>query len=185
MIPAAGLAKSRSGRRRAKTAAEAPPLLVLGVGNSLLTDDGAGLVMLEELARRATEDNTVEYLDGGTQGLALLGRLSGRKAVVMLDAVSLGGTPGTLHVLRFPFVHSLPRATTAHEGSGLELFRFAALLGELPQQAWIIGIEAGAVYTGIGLSQAVSAAIPHAVTSVRGLISNLRQEFCDVSRDPG
>ncbi len=189
MIPVAGSAKVGSVKekpraRKVRTSSVEAPLLVLGVGNALLTDDAAGLVMLEELARDAGNDDAVEYLDGGTQGLALMGRLSGRKAVVLLDAVSLGSAPGTLHVLRFPFLHPMPRATTAHEGSGAELLRFAALLGELPEQTWIIGIEAGSVRTGIGLSGAVMAAIPRAVTAARGLISNLKQEYCDVPGDP-
>jgi hydrogenase maturation protease len=188
LIPVAGSAKVGSvpGKTRARKQGCSyidAPLLVLGVGNALLTDDAAGLVMLEELARDAGNDDAVEYVDGGTQGLALMGWLSGRKALVLLDAVSLGSAPGTLHVLRFPFVHPMPRATTAHEGSGAELLRFAALLGELPEQAWIIGIEAGSVRTGIGLSAAVTAAIPRAVTAVRGLISNLKQEYCHVPGD--
>ncbi len=184
MIPVTGSAKVKSRERKPRLPSVAAPLLVLGVGNALLTDDAAGLVMLEELARDTGNDNAVEYLDGGTQGLALMGWLSGRKAVVLLDAVSLGSAPGTLHVLRFPFVHPMPRATTAHEGSGAELLRFAALVDELPEQAWIIGIEAGCVRTGIGLSGPVTAAIPRAVTAVRGLISNLKQEYCDVPGDP-
>jgi hydrogenase maturation protease len=188
LIPVAGSAKVGSVKekpraREARTSSVEAPLLVLGVGNALLSDDAAGLVMLEQLARDAGNDDAVEYLDGGTQGLALLGRLSGRKAVVLLDAVALGSPPGTVHVLRFPFPHPIPRATTAHEGSGAELLRFAALLGELPEQTWIIGIEAGSVRTGIGLSTSVMAAMPRAVTAARGLISNLKQEHCNVPGD--
>ena len=63
------------------------PLLVLGLGNMLLSDDGFGLVLLAELARGHAQDHTIEFLDGGTLGTALLGELEGRRALLILDAV--------------------------------------------------------------------------------------------------
>ena len=57
-------------------------------------------------------------LDGGTQGLALLGRLEGRRVLVLLDAVALGAAPGTVHILRNQEVLTMGfRSTTAHEGN--------------------------------------------------------------------
>ena len=76
----------------------AAPVLVLAVGNILLGDDGCGQRVLAELATvRARWGSAVELVDGGTQGMALLGLLSGRRAVVVLDAVRLGAAPGTVH----------------------------------------------------------------------------------------
>src|SRR5271169_2822928 len=99
---------------------ETPPILVLGLGNLLLSDDGVGLRLLEELARETWSDD-VEFVDGGTQGLALLPYLSERQAVMVLDAIGLGAEPGTLHILRGDDVRQLhgQRSETAHEGNGL------------------------------------------------------------------
>ena len=74
------------------------PILVLGIGNTLLMDDGVGVLLVEEFrCLSSLPADEVEFLDGGTQGLALLGRMAGRRALVILDAVNLGATPGTVH----------------------------------------------------------------------------------------
>ncbi|MHC4948648.1 MAG: hydrogenase maturation protease [Planctomycetota bacterium] len=75
------------------------PVLVLGLGNLLLRDDGVGLTLLARLRDEHAALPGVEWLDGGTQGLALLGRLAGRRGLLVLDAVALGDAPGTVHVL--------------------------------------------------------------------------------------
>jgi len=69
-------------------------VLVLGLGNLLLGDDAVGLCLLEELRRHHGEDNSADFVDGGTQGLALLGYLSGRRSVLVLDAVGMGAFLG-------------------------------------------------------------------------------------------
>ena len=76
------------------------PVLVLGLGNLLLQDDGVGLKLLEAVSDSEPFGEEVEFVDGGTQGLALLGYLGGRKLTLILDAVGLGQAPGTVHMLR-------------------------------------------------------------------------------------
>src|ERR1039457_4189410 len=76
------------------------PVLVLGLGNLLLSDDAAGLHLEAALQAERGDSPQVEFVDGGTQGLALLDYLSNRRAVLVLDAVGLGAEPGSVHVLR-------------------------------------------------------------------------------------
>jgi hydrogenase maturation protease len=141
---------------------ERAPILVLAVGNQLLSDDGVGLVLIEELEREM-RTGSVEFLDGGTQGLALLGYLSGRQALLILDAVALSSPPGTVHVLSAARLPSwTPTSSSAHESSAVELVRYAQLLGDLPENTTIVGIEPAAIATGIGLSSVVANAIPNA-----------------------
>ena len=144
-----------------------PPVLVLGVGNALLGDDGAGLLVLAELERDASQwAGQVEFLDGGTQGLALLDRIASRRALLVLDAVALGAEPGTVHVLR-GWKHAGERATTAHESNVAELLQASTLLGERPEQVTVIGIEPERIETGIGVSDAVAKGVRAAVEVVR------------------
>lgn len=157
------------------TAGSVDPVLVLAVGNRLLSDDGLGMVLLDELSRDRRWGEHVEFVDGGTQGLALLGRLGGRRAVVLLDAVALGAAPGTVHV-QFGVPFGLFRSGTAHEANAVELLRYAALLGDLPDEVAIVGIEPASLETGIGLSDAVSAAIPEAVERAAAILSDLFKE---------
>jgi hydrogenase maturation protease len=150
-----------------------PPLLVLGVGNALLCDDGAGLRLLSELSREEHAwGGEVEFLDGGTQGLALLGRIARRRALLILDAVKLGAAPGTVHVLR-DWRTSAARSSTAHESNVAELLAVSSLLGECPHQVAIVGIEPERIATGMELSERVAQSLPAAMEAARGLLLEL------------
>lgn len=144
------------------------PTLVLGLGNVLLRDDGIGLRMLEEL-ERDERFGECEFVDGGTQGIALLGYFEDRASAVILDAVALGASPGTVHVLRGPDFQVV-RGSTAHEGGALEVLALAKLLGQAPDEVVIVGIEPDEVHTGIGLSDRVEAALPEAVAKARQIL---------------
>jgi len=156
--------------------AKTKPILVLGVGNLLLRDDGAGLELLSCLRRDAGRwGDAVEFLDGGTGGLALLGEVSGRRAVVVLDAVRTGAEAGTVHILRTTdlLTFGRGRASTAHESNATELFRVSELLGERAEELVAIGIEPDIVETGIGLSEKVSSALDGAIRSARFIVDDL------------
>lgn len=142
--------------------------LVIGLGNRLLRDDGVGLRMLEELQRDESFGDC-ECVDGGTQGIALLGYFAERASAVILDAVALGAAPGTVHVIREPDFQRV-RGSTAHEGGALEVLALAKLLGQAPDEVVIVGIEPDEVRTGIGLSDRVEAALPEAVAKAREIL---------------
>ena len=149
------------------------PILVLGVGNSLLSDDGAGLVLLDELSQDGGErGGEVEFLDGGTQGLALLGRIARRAALLILDAVQLGAEPGTVHVVR-DWRTTVARAATAHESNVSELLATSGLMGECPETVVIVGIEPSCTTTGTGLSRPVRSAMAGAIETARDVLAEM------------
>jgi hydrogenase maturation protease len=153
------------------------PVLVLGLGNLLLGDDGVGLRLLEDLRDESGEAGGVEFVDGGTQGLALLGYLAERPAVLILDAVGLGEAPGTVHVLDESSIAQMRTraAATAHEGNALEVLAMARLLGQAPGRVRIVGVEPAVVRTGIGLSPAVESALPAALAEARRVLETMRR----------
>ncbi len=76
-------------------------ILVLGVGNILLTDEAIGVRIVEALEQRYTLPDFVEILDGGTAGMELLGGMANRDHLIIADApVSEKKTPGNIMVLR-------------------------------------------------------------------------------------
>lgn len=156
------------------------PVLVLGLGNVLLGDDGVGPALVEQLSSIYDGTDAIECLDGGTQGLALLGYLGGRKALVILDAFSAGGPPGAVTVLNKSKIgcQRFCRATTAHEGNAGELLAAANLLGELPECVYLVGVEPERVRTGLGLSASVQQALPSAVACARELLETILAEIC-------
>ena len=163
---------------RALRARRVPPRLplILGVGNLLLGDDGVGLHLLGLLSREAEHWHVgIEFVDGGAHGLMLLGSLSGRPAVILLDAVTLGAPPGTVHVLCAEQALALGRrpSRTVHEGGAARLLAIASLTGDLPPLVRVVGIEPGRVELCVGLSDAVRAAIPEALRRAREAIAEL------------
>ena len=158
------------------------PVLVLGLGNILLGDDGFGPTVVGDLAKRYNYvDDLVEFLDGGTQGLALLGRIADREALLVLDAVSTGRAPGSVSVLKGQDVlrFATSRSTTAHEGNAGELLATAAFLGELPERCFIVGVEPRSVKTGLGLSHDVHRSLKPALEKAQNILDMLLVELAE------
>jgi len=155
------------------------PILVLGLGNVLLGDDGVGPALLREVCGLYAGVSAVECVDGGTQGLALLGYLGGREAVIILDAYAGGRTAGTVSILEGPELLdcAITRSTTAHEGNAGELLAAAQLLDELPDRVFLVGIEPERVRTELGLSQCVSGALPAALVKTCSVVERVLAEL--------
>jgi hydrogenase maturation protease len=151
----------------------AVPVVVLGLGNVLLRDDGVGVRVVEELRRLAAGDPAAvpegtRMVDGGTLGLGLLGEMRGAASLLLLDAVNLGQDAGTVSVLRGDAI-----AATGGPGAGAlpgsvgELLSVARLMGWLPDPVVLVGVQAGDTGIGMGLSPRVEAAVADAVETAR------------------
>jgi hydrogenase maturation protease len=156
------------------------PLLVLGIGNLLLGDDGLGPAVVERLwdvagdvadgvAGAAGLPPDTDLVDGGTLGLALLPLLAGVRALVVVDAVDVGGAPpGTLHVLTGERIGDAYQARlTAHQVGAGDLIAVARLNGTLPPLVALVGVQPQHLRTGVGLSDPVRAALAEVSEAVR------------------
>jgi len=152
------------------------PVLVLGLGNLLLSDDGVGPALLQQMSETEGRwKGKVEFLDGGTQGLALLGHLSGRRALIIVDALKIGAPAGTVHRLTLSELREITpcRGNSGHESNAGELLAAAQLLDELPDRLFVVGVEPEKITTGVGLSPAVQQALPEASDQVHCLLNEL------------
>ncbi len=147
------------------------PTLVIGLGNPLMGDDGIGLVVLEQLAAQ-TFAPPVEFVDGGTWGLALLPDVERAGALLLLDAVQSAGEPGTIYVLG---AQDIPRFLAAkvspHQIDVRELLALAELRGALPSELRVVGVQPAAVDYGGGLSPAVSAVVDGMVSAAHAVLA--------------
>ena len=159
--------------------ARAKSIAVVGIGNSLLTDDGAGIHTLERFAEGNTNDD-VFCLDGGTVGLALLDRLSDLDGLVALDAMKLGLRPGTVTVLEGQAMdaHLRNQHGSVHEVGLSDLMDALRLRGDLPKQRALIGIEPEDMDWGTQPTEAVAAALPEAAAHAQELVRNWRRQTC-------
>ena len=133
------------------------PLLVLGVGNTLCTDDGAGPAAVERLLERWDPPIGVRVLDGGTLGLSLLPILADADAAILLDAVRVGeAAPGTLVRLTGDDVPTATRQQlTVHQVGVADLLDGLHLLGRLPERLVLLGVVPESIEIGYGVSPCV------------------------------
>ncbi len=142
--------------------------LVLGLGNPVLTDDGVGFVVVEEVRKRLpTADVTVSQASVG--GLSLLELVVGYDRVVIIDAIrTAAGKPGEIHHLSPDDFRGSIRAASTHDvdlATALELGRQLGM--EIPGEMVILAIEAADVESfGEELTPSVAAAVPQAVELV-------------------
>lgn len=150
----------------------AASVLIIGVGNLLMGDEGAGIHVLRALEGDAPLAD-VELLDGGTGGINLLETIERAPVVVMIDATRDGRPAGTVASLRPAHVADLPRGLSAHDFGLKDLFAAAALLGRFPEIHLVtISVETLRPMC-LELSPAVAAAVPVAVHAVRALAQRL------------
>jgi len=154
-----------------------PPILVIGLGNRLLSDDGVGIELLERL-RRTMAAVDIEFLDGSALGVALCPLLANRAAILVLDAVSLGAKPGTIHMIEGAEVRHLKRdvASNVHGTNAAALIAAAMLLGDVASRILVIGIEPRNLNIGVGLSDEVMAALEPAQVQIAAILDRLLQD---------
>jgi hydrogenase maturation protease len=139
-------------------------VLVVGVGNSIMGDDGLGVRAVDELRLRDLPDY-VDTLDAGTALLDALPDLKEYDKVVLIDAVAADGDGVT--ILRNPSPSKLPqRALSLHEvGIGEALSLQLLVDGKLPEVV-IIGLKPRRIEIGTGLSDEVASKVPELVEAV-------------------
>lgn len=139
--------------------------LVLGLGNPLMGDDGAGVEALNRLRDDWQVPEEVELVDGGTWGMNLLPLLESHDQVILLDAINTGARPGTLVLLRredLPryFAHKL----SPHQLDLREVLALAELREALPETLIAIGVQPETVELNGKLSPRIDFAIRRMVT---------------------
>ena len=144
-----------------------PRILVLGVGNTLMRDDGVGVHAVRALADGYELPADVRVVDGGVAGLGLLGEIAVANFLIIVDAVKCGGTPGAIYRLRQEDIR--PRRgpfVSAHEVGIAEVLAAAEFSGRLPE-THIIGIEPLETETvSLDLSLPLRRAMPQIVAAI-------------------
>jgi hydrogenase maturation protease len=142
-------------------------VLVLGLGNPIMADDGVGVAALERLRRGWSLPAPVRLVDGSTWGMNLLPLIEEEQRVLFLDAIDVGRGPGALVVLegevlpRF-FAHKL----SAHQIDLREVLAVAELRGTLPSDLAAIGLQPARVEMVCGLSPEVEAGMESLLAAV-------------------
>ena len=136
------------------------PILVLGLGNILLRDEGIGVRVVEAMGSVNLSPG-VEIIDGATAGFDLIDLLADRRKVIVIDAIDGQCEPGT--VLRLNPEDLVPqdsRGVSLHEMGLLEALTAARQLGVAPDEVVIIGVQPNDVSCGLDLSPEMARLVP-------------------------
>jgi hydrogenase maturation protease len=142
-------------------------LLVLGLGNPLCGDDGAGIAAVARLHARWSAPEGVLVLDGGTLGLSLLPYLQQARRAILVDAVRTGDPPGTIFRLRGSDVaHAAAGKLSPHQVGVADLLDSLELLGGGPEELVLVGIAPERIGLELGCSPAVESRLDELVDAV-------------------
>lgn len=159
-------------------------VLVAGVGNIFLGDDGFGVETVRRLAAERLPEG-VETADIGVRGVHLAYQLlDGYDTVVLVDATERGQEPGTLYLIEPDAPDAVEPRNAQLDGHKMSPDAVLALLGTLcagtgarpPGRTLVLGCEPASVEEGIGLSPSVAAAVPEAVRMIMGLLRDGEQK---------
>lgn len=160
---------------------------VLGIGNILMRDDGAGPRVIALLQQDPGTAEGLLLLDGGTLSFTLLHPLQTCCRLVVVDSALLGLKPGTLSCFEGEAMDAFLRSgrRSAHEVGLADLLDMARLLGVLPPQRALVVIQAADISLGDTLSLPVARAIPYAAQRVRQTVQTwLSPVVIPLSGDP-
>ena len=155
-------------------------ILVAGVGNVFLGDDGFGVEVVRRLAGRELPEG-VEVGDFGIRGMDLVYALQdGYEAVVFVDAVPRGGKPGTLYLIEPEIEEDGEVVLDTHGMDPVRVMRLARAMGAPSARVLVVGCEPAVVVSGeecdemvMGLSGPVQAALEEAVEMTEALVREL------------
>ncbi|MBV8431191.1 MAG: hydrogenase maturation protease [Solirubrobacterales bacterium] len=152
----------------ASVAGQGPPVLVVGVGNELRRDDGAGIAVVRRLCIPA-EARGIDVEEEQNDPTALIERWRDRRAVVVVDALD-AGTPGSLHrwdASSQPLPCRRRGSSSSHAVGVAEAIELARALGRLPPRVVIYAVSGHRFEAGSGFSEEVAVVLPELADRVR------------------
>jgi hydrogenase maturation protease len=161
-------------------------LLIAGIGNVLLGDDGVGPFVIKVLESQYDFAESVELADLGTPGLDLPVYFSGADAVILIDSAKFGGEAGAMRMFRKDeIVGTPPRARIdPHSPALRESISLVELTGAMPRELLLIGVEGRGFEPGSPLSTPVRQSIPMVIDAVRRELYRLHA-WCEPKASAG
>jgi len=154
-------------------------VLIGGIGNILLGDDGVGPYIARLLTAYFEFDEGVEIADLGTPALDLIDQISGRDAVILIDSIKVDSEPGSVLLYRKPDImrHCPEVRMDPHSPALVETLLSVEMFAIAPRDVLLIGIAGASYDSGCRLSAPVSASIPQAIAEIQAELDRLRVTY--------
>ena len=152
-------------------------ITILGIGNTLYTDEGLGVHALYEMEKQFESDSLVQLIDGSTDGMALLGPVEDTDYLIIIDAINAGKAGGEIIVLQNDEIPAYYGIKMSIRQLGFQGVLLAAKLRErFPKNIVMIGIQPTSLELGIGLSDKNAARVPELIEKVQQQVSAWKRE---------
>ena len=151
--------------------------LVLGIGNPLMQDDGAGVHAIQQLKAMYPDLPQVEFLDGGTLSFSLIGVIEEVTNLIVIDAAQFCDVPGTVRAFHDEDMDLLlgrQKNSSVHDITLIDLMSIALLSDELPVRRALIGIQPECIGWSTEPTPAIKNAIPEVCDIAMELIDKWR-----------
>ena len=144
-------------------------ILILGVGNLVMGDEGIGIHVVRELEKQNLPDNVI-VIDGGTGGFHLLEYFQTYKTIILIDATMDNKLTGTISVIQPRFSSDFPPSLSAHDIGLKDLLESAQILGSLPK-TYLITITIEKIQNmEIELSEDIRKTIPNVIEKINSIL---------------
>jgi hydrogenase maturation protease len=147
-------------------------IVILGVGNLLLSDEGVGVHVANELMKMELPPE-VTVVEGGTDGFGLLNIITEADRLIVIDAVKGGGAPGSIYRFDINEVQSCPSGfkTSVHQIGILEVISLSGLIGKTPHTT-VVGVEPKSLEMSMELSPEIKSKIPRIIELIFAELRN-------------
>lgn len=149
-------------------------ILIAGLGNLLLQDDGVGVHVVQALQQDPDQDGVV-VAEIGAAVLRATHLLEWADRIIALDAVKAGGAPGTVYLMDGADAQRTQGPQSMHELNLTGAYQFLPE-GHRPRVT-VVGVEPAVIDYGLELTPAVAAAVPRVAETVRAIVQTLRTNF--------
>jgi hydrogenase maturation protease len=155
-------------------------ILVLGLGNILLSDEGIGVHAASALKKRYSfAPEVVEVIDGGTMGLDLLPLFEGKDKIIIIDAVDFGKEPGYISIISNDAIPSALKTKLSVHHIGLSDVLYAAkFMGVMPSDVCLIGVQPGSLDVSLDMTDEIQGKLDELVNIILVKLKQWDIEYC-------
>jgi len=149
-------------------------IVVCGLGNPLLSDEGIGIYLIQELTARSNHSANVDFVETGSSSMNVVHVIANRKKAVLIDCALMGEPAGTIKKFTPEAVISVKNLAhfSLHEGDLLSVLELSRTLGEYPDNVVIFGIQPESIEPVQSLSPTLSARMGNYVEVISAELNN-------------
>lgn len=142
--------------------------IVIGLGNTLMSDEGVGVRVVQRLSELADRFPTIDFVDAGTGGMSILHLISGKDKAIFIDCAKMGEEPGSIRKFTPQEIKSTKTLShqSLHETDLIKIIDLAEQLGQCPAEIIIFGIEPQSVEPGCELSKILADRLDEYVNTI-------------------